>query len=423
MMNKLVALTALSAMTASAAITPETRENLATIQRDGISAESSFGRHLLSKARRVEQAQQDVEDISFVSNYSLKFMGCHHVTQWASEEELEEEDYEQDEEAVIDASNGRIKKKGIVRFRLCPSNTCFDNFGAGCSANYGEYMVSLTLFVEAYYAYQAENAAYQCATYQNICYQDCYQSNNANCYTKCYRKYGVNVAFCSNNGENQYNEYDSYGNVFQLEDYLECGEYPIENGDGEEIVHYLGPYCDKQGGDIKLGFFQDQYCGIPSEYQAQFFEKQTGVSIPYTSQSLVSTNCMSCESTEQEAEAQNQQDYYNYDQNGQRNYYVAKQVNEFCGDMYMQSGKCETQFNQEDVPYPDESACTYIESVKRLKDDGIIRADQKVSSKPASVAIGLFTGLAVLLGGYVYYLKSKISRSRINLAGATTHLA
>jgi len=91
--------------------------------------------------------------------------------------------------------------------------------------------------------------------------------------------------------------------------------------------------------------------------------------------------------------------------------------------MYMQSGKCEAEFSKDDVPYPEEGACTYIESVKRLKSDGIIRSDQKISSKPASVAIGIFTSLAVLLGGYVYYLKSKISRSRVNLAGATTSLA
>ena len=89
----------------------------------------------------------------------------------------------------------------------------------------------------------------------------------------------------------------------------------------------------------------------------------------------------------------------------------------------MQSGKCETEFSVDDVPYPEEGACTYIESVKRLKTDGIIRSDQMISSKPASVAIGVFTGMAVLLGGYVYYLKSKIQRSRVNITGVTTSLA
>lgn len=78
--------------------------------------------------------------------------------------------------------------------------------------------------------------------------------------------------------------------------------------------------------------------------------------------------------------------------------------------------------NSEDVPYPEDGACTYIEGVKRLKSDGIIRSDNTVNSKPAAISIGVFTGLAVLLGGYVYYLKSKIARSRVNLAGANVSL-
>ena len=91
--------------------------------------------------------------------------------------------------------------------------------------------------------------------------------------------------------------------------------------------------------------------------------------------------------------------------------------------MYMQSGKCDNDFNVDDVPYPKEGVCMYIESIKRLKTDGIIRLDQMINSKSASVTIGNFMGMAVLLGGYVYYLKSKIQRSRVNIAGDTTSLA
>ena len=39
----------------------------------------------------------------------------------------------------------------------------------------------------------------------------------------------------------------------------------------------------------------------------------TGMEIPYTKTSLVETNCMSCKATEQESEAQDNADYYNYD--------------------------------------------------------------------------------------------------------------
>mmetsp|Transcript_29360 Transcript_29360/g.70880 ORF Transcript_29360/g.70880 Transcript_29360/m.70880 type:complete len:430 (+) Transcript_29360:118-1407(+) len=429
MMNKLIALTALSATAVQGkVVTPEMKENLAKVQRDGISSDSSLGRHLISKARRVEQAENYANDISFVSNYSIKFLGCHHVTQWASEEEQEEqEDDYNEEEAVLNAANGRIRSKGLVRFRLCPSDSCHNTFGMGCSSNYGEYVVDMHTFLESYIAYEMENVAYKCSTYRNTCYTECYASSSANCYQSCYKKNGVDASLCAQNdgnGNAYFDTQDGYGNVFSLEDYLECAEYEMANGDGQDLAHYLGPYCADQGGDIRLGFFQDKYCSLPSSYQASHFEKLTGVEIPYTKASIVSTNCMSCEATEQDADAQdNNQDYYNYDADGNRNYYVAKEVNEMCGTMYMQSGKCETEFNEDDMPYPEEGACTYIESVKRLKSDGIIRSDQRISSKPASVAIGIFGTMGALLAGYVYYLKSKIARSRVNLAGATTSLA
>lgn len=427
MLTKLLAVAAM-ATTATAAITQEMKDGLANIQRDGISAGSSFGKHLINKSRRVEQNNAQAEDISFVANYSIKFIGCHHVTQWASKDEQEQaEDADgngDDEEVTLDAANNRIRSKGLVRFRLCPTDTCFNSFGQGCSSNYGEYVVDMVQFLQVYVAWQMENQAYECTTYRNTCYSECWESSAANCYSNCYKRYGVNAALCSNNdGNNNNDQYDGYGNQFVLDDYLECAEYEIDADNGEELSHYLGPYCANQGGDIRLGFFQDSTCSIASAYQATYFEKLTGVEVPYTKQSLVTTKCMGCKSTDQDADAQDQQDYYNYDADGNANYYVANEVNDLCGTMYMQSGKCETEFNEEDVAYPEEGACTYIESVKRLQNDGIIRADQRISSRPASVAIGVFTGMAVFLGGYVYYLKSKISRSRVNLAGATTSLA
>jgi hypothetical protein len=429
-MNKLLAITALTATTVSASITPEMKDNLATIQRDGIAANSSFGRHLINTARRVEDGQG--LDMSFVSDYSIKFLGCHHVTQWASKDEQENNNQNanannQYEDVSLNAANGRIRSKGLVRFRLCPSGSCSNNFGVGCSSNYGEYVVDMHQFLQVYIAWQMEETAAKCSQYRNSCYKQCYSSSNLNCYTNCYRNNGVEVSLCAavdSDGNNQFQQVDGTGQVFDLQDYLECAEYEITNSNGEELSHYLGPYCSTQGGDIRLGFFQDQYCSLPSAYQASYFEKQTGVEIPFTKSSIVTTSCMSCEAQgDQNVNADGQSDYYNYDADGNRNYYVAKEVNDLCGTMYMQSGKCETNLNKDDVPYPEEGACTYIESVKRLKGDGIIRADQQLSSKPAAISIGVFTSLAVLLGGYVYYLKSKIARSRVNLAGATTSLA
>mmetsp|Transcript_4578 Transcript_4578/g.9067 ORF Transcript_4578/g.9067 Transcript_4578/m.9067 type:complete len:407 (-) Transcript_4578:162-1382(-) len=405
MMSKVFSLAALAS--GSMAASPvNIKENLEQIQRDGLSTDSTFGRHLLAKSRRVEE--EDMYDMSFLSKYSIKFMGCHHVTQWNEDGQGED--------------NSRIMSKGLVRYRLCPSDSCNNGFSVGCSKHYGEYVVDMVQFLEAYVAWQMEEQEYKCATYRNTCYKTCYESTNGNCYTNCYKKYGVDVAFCANdyNANANGNGYYDGNQPFDLSDYLECSVY--QQSENDDIVHYLGPYCAEQGGDVRLGFFTDDTCTIASSYQAPYFEKLTGVEIPYTKKSIISTNCFSCEQKEDVDGNNAFQDYYNYDADGNQNVYTATDVNELCGNMYMLSGKCETNMDGEDVPNPEEGACTYIEGVKALKSDGIIRADNAVASKPASVAIGVFTGLGVLLAGYVFYLKNKIARSRVNLAGASASL-
>ena len=441
-MNKLLAITALTATAAAAKVTPKMSDHLDAIQKDGITADSTLGRHLLSVSRRVEGEDANAEynqnyDMSFVSNYSIKFLGCHHVTQWATEEQIEEAEEQndnnnnnnqEDQAAQLNAANNRIRSKGLVRFRLCPSDSCFDHFGMGCSSNYGEYVVDMIQFLDVYVAWQKEEAATKCATYQQTCYSQCYDSTAANCWSKCYSGHGVDASLCQNGNNGQYNYYNGGQNKdFDLDDYLECSEYEMEQQqygeDGEAITTYVGPYCADQGGNIALGFFQDSLCSIASAYQASYYEKLSGYALPYSSSPLVSTNCMSCEATANDNNNNNNADYYNYDADGNKNAYQANYVNSLCGTMYMQSGKCESNMPEDDVMYPEEGACTYIESVKQLKEDGIIRADQKISSKPAGIAIGVFTTLACAMGGYVFYLKRKIYRSRVNLAGASTSLA
>ncbi|EJK76010.1 hypothetical protein THAOC_02245 [Thalassiosira oceanica] len=443
MMFKLLAVTALSSVSASAKVSPEMQGNLEKIQRDGVAADSSFGRHLLAKSRQLDESS-NYSDMTFVSGYSIKFLGCHHVTQWDEDESAwyDNQSYEEAQEGnnnneennynkpYISAANGRLTQKGLIRFRLCKSDSCFDHFNNGCSSNYGEYVVDMSTFLDAYIGFQVQQVQEKCSKYQSKCSTKCSDaSNSASCYSKCYSGYNLNAALCSS-ANDQYSQYNAnnanngsseYG--FDLQSYLSCSQYSVYDASGDQISSYLGPYCADQGGDIRLGFFSDKYCLNPSTYQASYFEKLTGVEVPYTKSSIVSTKCISCESTYSENAANNQADYYNYDQDGNKNYYDTSTVNSMCASTYLAAGKCETQMTQGDNPYPEEGACTYIEGVKRLKGDGIIRSDQNIRSRPASIVIGVFTSLAVLLGGYVYYLKTQISRSRVNLAGATTSLA
>lgn len=424
---------ALSLAPALAALSPHAKDDLATLQRDGIAADSSMGRHLLQKSRRVEQAGATATDIGFVADYSLKFLGCHHVTQWATEDEQEEQ--EDQEEGGWDPLNSRIRSKGLVRYRLCPTASCSDSANLGCSSNYGEYVVDMSAFLEVYIAWQMEVSASTCLSTTSACAAKCSGSSSAKCYQKCFQKAGVNPALCYKNGNgnngNNYNAYSSddayaanaYVNEqFDLETYLGCAEYEVTDEDGAEIAHYLGPYCANQGGAVNLGFFQDATCSTPSTYDIDYIERKTGVEIPYSRRSLVEAGCLTCASTAAEDAAEGQQNYYNYDADGNANYYVANEVSETCAALYATSGKCESRLSYEDQPYPEEGGCTYIQGVQQLQSDGILRSKAK-SSTPAAVAIGVFTSMAVLLGGYVVYLKSVIKRSRVDLTGVTTALA
>ena len=71
----------LAATSASAAATPAIQ-----VPQQGLRASSPIGRHLMSQARRVEDAGAEEEqawqmDLSWVNDYSLKFQGCNYVQQ------------------------------------------------------------------------------------------------------------------------------------------------------------------------------------------------------------------------------------------------------------------------------------------------------------------------------------------------------
>jgi hypothetical protein len=56
------------------------------IAKSGLAADSELGMKVLSKARRVDEQNDEAEeqegvDITWVSGYSLKFQGCHEVQQ------------------------------------------------------------------------------------------------------------------------------------------------------------------------------------------------------------------------------------------------------------------------------------------------------------------------------------------------------
>lgn len=337
-------------------------------------ADSTVGQHLLHNARNLEN-NQDV-DFSFVAKYSIKFQGCHQVPQW-NEEANDEEDV-------------RIYTKRLVRFRLCPTDTCTSDSWNGCSSDYGDYIVDLETFANAYWESMQENQEQQCEAIKDICGDSSY----------CYEQNGMEE--CIEN-ENQGDDYVAQAMAeFDPIDYMECREYRFENGNqlydeyGQAVNFYIGPFCADQGGAINLGLFTDETCTAFYSGGVEYFKSNSGFDLPFSSDSLIPDSCVQCK------ESQNQDENNGNDNNDNDD------IAQVCEEVYEMSGKCES--NMQYASYPDEGACTYIKGIKIVKANGSIYSSSIEASSAASICIGIFSTSATLLAAYVYYLKtSKLS--------------
>jgi len=366
--------------------------NIINQSNGDIPMDSAAGRKLVQNARRVQnngysnyygnvdgqsQYNGDYNDVnwndidnSYIAGYSVKFQGCHHVQQWNDEADGEEDI--------------KIMTQRLVRFRMCPADTCSSTSTKGCDSNYGDYLVDMETYVEAYMTQMQQ------------------QYMNSNQYY--------------NNGNNgrALNDNDKYNMNF--EDYLQCQEmemndrqrqrarkmrelnnnygnqyYYSYNNNENDIKYFVGPYCAEQGGEIRLGVFYDDTCTVAAEDGAEMFQMvHNGMALPYSEQSIVNLGCLSCGGY--------------------------GEVNELCENLYEVAGKCETKMN---VYYPNESACSYIEGIKVIREDGVIRTSATRKSTAAAITTGLFLTAALLLSGYVYYLRTKLGRARINLAASS----
>lgn len=354
-----------------------------------VKADSNFGMDLLSKARRVEENNnnqaQDV-DTTWISGYSLKFQGCHHISQWNANADGEED--------------VKIETKRLARFRLCPSSSCSDTSGAGCSKGFGDYIVDMDTFLATF----LDNKQEECEYYaENSCGCDG-ADDEQSCKNSCFSNAGMSA--CIESDQPYYYNGVEVDQV-QVEDYAECAQYGgrrrLEDNQNGNGAYYIGPYCSNNGGSINLGLFTDDTCTqFADDYGGKdTFKSMTGMSLPYSSESIVDIKCYSCE------DAQNQNN------NG---YYQQAETKEACAEMYTFAGKCETYVSSSANAYPNENSCNYMEGIKITRSNGIIISGKATKNKVASAFIGIFSISFVALGSYVYYLKTKLDRGSINLS-------
>mmetsp|Transcript_40330 Transcript_40330/g.121507 ORF Transcript_40330/g.121507 Transcript_40330/m.121507 type:complete len:384 (-) Transcript_40330:147-1298(-) len=361
------------------------KEETIDLGAQNIKADSKLGNKLLSSARRLDDG-----DASWVVGYSLKFQGCHHISQWNDDADGE------------DAP--KIQTKRLVRFRLCPTGTCAYEDASGCDSGYGDYIIDMNIFLESYIQNKMEQQEYQCEYAEAYTCAGCANADNADyCRYDCFSENGLD--FCNEDDNDDGQE------QFELDRYMYCAEWDLpnngrklEDGDGD-VGYFIGPYCSDQGGKIHLGVFTDEYCTNFAEDEengvsnTDFYYQYAGQALPYSSESLIGMDCISCADNE------------NGNNNNNGN------VAEMCEEIYEQAGKCEENLSPNSYNfYANENACSYIEGIKIVRSDGIVMQNGTTHSSTATIVIGAFAGILLLLGAYVYYLKTKLDRAKVNLS-------
>jgi len=367
-----------------------------------ISATSTVGQKVLSKARRLEENNE--VDYTWVANMSLKFQGCYHTEQWNDEANGEDD--------------VRISTAKLVRFRLCPSDSCAMNSPAGCEKGYGDYVIDMETYLQSYMEAVEQDQEYNCQYEEE--YGDCGcdgedQGDDFDeeiCKYECYM--GKGMEYCID--KNPYEEEGEKKEEFNVREYAECKEYEFpQNDDGnnnarkleEEAKYYVGAYCSENGGHIYLGLFTDDTCSTFADSSAgtkTFSTLSYGESLPYSSTTLIGSECMSCKETQQ-ANEQNQQE-------GGDDANDADEVKESCENLYTSSGKCEKYLN---IDSQNNYGCQFMEGITIFRKNGKVVKSASTKNVTASVFIALSALTFVGLGGYAYYLKTKLDRAKVNL--------
>lgn len=353
-----------------------------SLELKDIKANSKFGRNLLEKSRRLENGDNE-QEVAWLEGFSLKFQGCHHLYQWNDE-------VDEDEDV-------RLYSKRLVRFRLCPEDSCSASDAGGCSADYGDYVVDMHTYVNTYYESKNRAIEEEC---QNFLENNCgCEDNGDDQYDEAVCQYNCVVNAEMDQCVDFVQQDDEDGEAFDVEEFLYCAQWEAADDNGrkledaeEEAGYFVGPYCSGQGGTILLGMFSDDTCTtFVDEYGGkETFEQLAGFELPYSEDSIVDSECMSCA-------------YVNNDNDQQE-----VEINEACQTAYNAAGKCESNLPSGTTYYPETSACNYISGIQVIREDGMVTKLDKSPSAPATAFIIIAALACAGMGMYVWYLRTRL---------------
>jgi len=289
----------------------------------------------------------DENYIPDITGYSVKFEMCQFVKAY-------DDDMADDEE-----SGTVLATKHFVIFRLCPTGS------SSCNSNYGEYIVSMEEYLEAYVGYVQEQQENWCQACDENCedqqnqdqdggrqLDDANANNNydCSCVDTCYK--------IENMEENGY---------VDATDYLEC-QAIYEDNYGNKL--YAGPFCS--GGEkIKIGVFSDENCMVLESGKdvETYLVNNDGNAIKLSHALLKKTydasDPVSCLAVDEDA---------NNNNNNNNNNDKEPEAIELCEQLYEASAKCEkthgfdngyANYDAYANQFAQESAvCSFISSIK-----------------------------------------------------------
>ena len=168
---------------------------------------------------------------------------------------------------------------------------------------------------------------------------------------------------------------------------------------------FVGPYCSANGKKILLGMFLDETCSFAAPDGA--YEKfHYGKSLPYSSKSIISNECISCAAPEE--------DDGNNDNNNNGNYqYQEPELLEFCEQVYEPAGKCETNLNVYGI-YPNTLACQFIKGLNSWGKARITASlgemKKNVTSAGPAAWAWFFAVTTAIFGGVAFYYNKKLQK-------------
>lgn len=304
-----------------------------------------------------------------IGRYSIQFQGCHQIRHW-------NKDADEDDEL-------RVATKRLVRFRLVPYEKCsqynpwvdIEAFNIAKDllgqADFGDYVVDLSTFLEAYLEakYESETADVDDAA-----------------------EYYVN---------NYYKKYYYDDDSLSLEDYTQCAAFNFV-GDDDGYEYYVGPYCARQGGEIRLNLFTDNTCSTlakcnnGSSRGSACYTSTTGLTLPYSEESIIENPCVPCSENFQYLETVPTEDF-------DFSTYSFGNARDSCANLYDMSGKCEQHMKNGKYDY----ACKYINGIEI----GVSKEGYAVGIKrslPADIFLTILAVSTTFVGMYIFYLRHKL---------------